>query len=101
MATIAEIIDPELLKKLEALKARLENDKEKRRRNEVNKNKSKSQTYQSMKHFEREFLPKSFEKRMAEKPTDARALGVSLAKESLEKFEEELHLIMEKLTLRR
>ena len=29
MATIAEIIDPELLKKLQVLKAKLENDKEK------------------------------------------------------------------------
>jgi len=39
-----------------------------------------------MMEFEREFLPKSFEKSTAEKPTDAHALGISLAKESIEKI---------------
>lgn len=43
-----------------------------------------------MKEFEKEVFPKSLEKRAAEKPTDAQALGVSLAKESLEKIEERL-----------
>ena len=43
-----------------------------------------------MKAFEKEFFPKSFEKRMAEKPTDAQALGVSLARESLDKIRERL-----------
>ena len=52
----------------------------------MNRNKEKKQIFRSMAEFERAFLPKSFEKRMAEKPTDAHALGISLAKESLEKI---------------
>ena len=52
----------------------------------MNKNKKKKQVYRSMMEFEKRFSPKSFEKRMAEKPTDAQALGVSLAKESLGKI---------------
>lgn len=52
----------------------------------MNKGKKKKQAYRSMVEFEKEFFPKSFEKRMAEKPTDAQALGVNLAKESLEKI---------------
>ena len=56
----------------------------------MNKDKTKKQTYHSMREVEREFFPKSFEKRMAEKPTDAKALGASLAKESLEKVRERL-----------
>ena len=52
----------------------------------MNKDKKGKQIYQSMTEFEKEFFPKSFEKRMAEKSTDAQALGVSLAKESLEKI---------------
>lgn len=43
-----------------------------------------------MKEFEKEFLPKSFEKIMVEKPKDAQALGVSLARESLDKIRERL-----------
>ncbi len=43
-----------------------------------------------MKEFERKFFPKSFKEKMAETPTDAQALGVSLAKESLEKIRERL-----------
>ena len=46
----------------------------------------KKQIFRSMMEFEREFLPKSFEKSTAEKPTDAHALGISLAKESIEKI---------------
>ena len=53
-------------------------------------NKKRKKTYRSMMEFEREFLPKSFEERMAEKPTDARALGISLAKESLDKIRSQL-----------
>jgi len=56
----------------------------------MNKDKTKKQTYHSMREFEREFFPKSFGKKMAEKPTDAQALGASLAKESLEKIRERL-----------
>jgi len=57
--------------------------------NKSNKRKKK-QIYRSMKEFEKEFSPKSLEKREAEKPTDAQALGVSLAKESFEKIGERL-----------
>ena len=56
----------------------------------MNKNGKRKQIYRSMKEFEKEFLPKSFKERMAEKPTDAQALGVSLAKESLEKIRRRL-----------
>lgn len=52
----------------------------------MKKGKNKKQIYQSMKEFEKEYFPESFEKRMSEKPTDAQALGVILAKESLEKI---------------
>ena len=56
----------------------------------MDKSKEKKQEVRSMMEFERKFLPKSFEKRMAEKPTDAHALGVSLAKESLDKIRRQL-----------
>jgi hypothetical protein len=56
----------------------------------MNKNKKKKKIYRSMTEFEKQFFPKSFEKRMAEKPTDARALGISLAKESLDKIRGQL-----------
>ncbi len=56
----------------------------------MNKNKKKNRIYRSMKEFEKEFLPKSFEKIMVEKPKDAQALGVSLARESLDKIRERL-----------
>lgn len=50
--------------------------------------KKKTQVFRSMMEFEKTYLPASFEKRMKEKPTDAYALGVNLAKESLEKLRE-------------
>ena len=56
----------------------------------MNKNMKERKIYRSMAEFEKEFFPESFEKRMAEKPTDAGALGVSLAKESLEKIMRQL-----------
>ena len=52
--------------------------------------KKKRQVFHSMIEFEKVFLPKSLKKRMTEKLTDAQALGVSLAKESLEKAKKEL-----------
>ncbi len=54
------------------------------------KNKKAKHTYRSMAEFEKRFFPKSSEKRMAEKPKDAQALGISLAKESLEKIRGQL-----------
>jgi len=56
----------------------------------MNRSKRKKQAFRSMIEFEKKYFPKSFEKRMAEKPTDARALGSSLAKESLDKIGRQL-----------
>jgi hypothetical protein len=43
-----------------------------------------------MMEFEKHFLPKTFEKRTTEKPTDARALGISMAKDFLDRIREQL-----------
>lgn len=48
------------------------------------------QVFHSITEFEKEYFPKSFEKKMEEKLTDARALGSSLAKESLDKIKTRL-----------
>ena len=58
----------------------------------MDQKKAKGQTYRSMVEFEKRFFPKSFEKRMAERPKDANALGISLAKESLDKIKVQLPL---------
>ena len=52
----------------------------------MNENKKGKQAFHSMMEFEKEYFPKSFEQKMEEKPKDARALGSSLAKESLDKI---------------
>ncbi|PKP57572.1 MAG: hypothetical protein CVT88_08720 [Candidatus Altiarchaeales archaeon HGW-Altiarchaeales-1] len=56
----------------------------------MKKNKNKKETYVSMIEFEKKFFPKSFEKRMKERITDARAIGINSAKESLDKIREHL-----------
>jgi len=56
----------------------------------MKKKKKKKQVYKSIREFEKKFLPKTFEKRRGEKPTDAQALGIILAEESLEKIREQL-----------
>lgn len=56
----------------------------------MNRSKKKKQVFRSMVEVEKKYFPKSFEKRMAEKPTDAYALGISLAKESLDKIRGQL-----------
>lgn len=56
----------------------------------MSRNKKGKNIYRSMVEFERKYLPKSLEKRRAEKPTDAQALGASLAKETLEKIKGKL-----------
>ena len=48
------------------------------------------QVFRSMSEFEKRYLPKSFGEAIAEKSTDPRALGISLAKESLAKIEKQL-----------
>lgn len=54
--------------------------------------KKKEQVFKSMVEFEKEFLPKylSISKRSLSMPSDARALGVSSAKESLEAIRSQL-----------
>jgi hypothetical protein len=52
----------------------------------MNKSKHKKQIFHSLMEFEKKYLPKSFEKRMAEKPTNAQAIGIRLAKQSLDKI---------------
>ena len=44
----------------------------------------------SMIEFKKIYLPKSFEKKMAEKSKNTRNLGISWAKESLDKIRDEL-----------
>ncbi len=56
----------------------------------MNRSKEKKQVFRSMMEFEKNYFPKSFEKRMLERPTDAQTLGISLAKESLDKIKERL-----------
>jgi len=48
------------------------------------KNKKKEQVYKSMREFEEKYFPKSFIKQSVEAPTDARTIGINLAKESLD-----------------
>jgi len=50
----------------------------------MERSKKKKQVYKSMREFEEKFFPKSFRKQSTEVPADARALGISLAKESLD-----------------
>ena len=52
--------------------------------------KKRKSIYRSMTEFEKFFSPKSFQKKIAKKPTDAQALGASLAKETLEKIKGKL-----------
>ena len=52
----------------------------------MNGNRKEMRVFHSIMEFEKEYFPKSFEKRMEKKLTDARALGSSLAKESLDKI---------------
>ncbi|MFH1625326.1 MAG: hypothetical protein ABID54_09265, partial [Pseudomonadota bacterium] len=60
------------------------------RRCEVNRSRKGKQVFRSIIEFEKKYLPKSLEKRTAEKLTDARALGISLAKESLDQIRKQL-----------
>jgi len=49
----------------------------------MERSKKKKQVYKSMREFEKKFFPKSFRKKSTEFPSDARALGISSARESL------------------
>ena len=50
----------------------------------MKKNKKKEQVYKSMREFDEKFFPESLRKQLSEQTTDARTLGINLAKESLE-----------------
>lgn len=56
----------------------------------MKKKKEEKRVFRTIKEFEKTFLPKSFEKKKIEKPEDAKALGIILAKESLEKIRRQL-----------
>ena len=57
----------------------------------MNKKREREEVIHSMAEFEKMYFPKAFKERMAEKPTDAHALGISLAKESLNKIRRALN----------
>ena len=48
--------------------------------------KKKKKVFYSMMEFEKTFLPKSFEKRISKEPTDPMELGITLARQSLDKI---------------
>lgn len=48
------------------------------------RSKKKKQVCESMREFEEKYFPKSFRKQSTEVSTDARAIGISLARESLD-----------------
>ena len=52
----------------------------------MKKSSKKKQVFRSMIEFEKKYFPKSYEQKMTEKRKDARALGISLAEESLNKI---------------
>ncbi len=52
--------------------------------------KRKEHVFSSIREFEKEYLPESYKKSNVKNPVDAQALGVSLAKESLDKIRKEL-----------
>lgn len=52
--------------------------------------KKKGQTSKSMMEFEKKFLPEYLRKQSSRMPSDARALGVSSARESLEAIRRQL-----------
>jgi len=56
----------------------------------MNRGKEKKQVFRSLMEFEKKYFPKSFKKRMTEKPTDARALGISLSTDTLDKIRRQM-----------
>ncbi|CAD7771812.1 hypothetical protein FHEFKHOI_01118 [Candidatus Methanoperedenaceae archaeon GB50] len=54
----------------------------------MKKSEEKKQVIRSMRDFEKIYFPKSFEKRLSEKETDAKTLGVTWAKKSIEMAKE-------------
>lgn len=56
----------------------------------MKRGKDDKQAFHSMMEFEKKYFPKSFRKRIAEKPTDAHALGISLSTETLNKIRKQM-----------
>jgi len=56
----------------------------------MEKTRKNKQSYKTMGEFEEEFFPESFKKQSAEVLTDARALGISVARESLDTIRRKL-----------
>jgi chaperonin GroEL (HSP60 family) len=56
----------------------------------MNRKKEEGRIFHSIGEFERNFFPKSFEKKLIKKSEDSQALGISLAKESLEEIRRQL-----------
>ncbi len=54
------------------------------------RSKKKEQAYRSMKEFEEKFFPENFKKQSLEVKTDARTLGINLAKESINAIRNQL-----------
>ena len=52
----------------------------------MSKSKKKKQIFHSMVEFETKYFPNYFTKEMSKKLTDARSIGVGLAKESIDKL---------------
>ena len=50
----------------------------------MKRSKKKKQVCESMREFEEKYFPESFRKQSTEVSTNARALGISLARESLD-----------------
>lgn len=56
----------------------------------MGKKQNKKTVFRSMREFEKELMPKSLAKKLAENPRDAEALGIRLAKESLGRVRQQL-----------
>ena len=52
--------------------------------------KAKNRVFRSISEFENAFFPKSSQKKALARPADAKALGISLARESLDRIRQQL-----------
>lgn len=58
----------------------------------MNKSKKRERVFHSMMEVDKEFFPASFGKKMKKPLTDKHALGVSMAKETMNKIKKELRI---------
>lgn len=56
----------------------------------MGKIKKPKKIFYSLKDFKKTYFPKSFEMELLEKPTNAREIGICLAKKSLESIKEQI-----------